>query len=347
MKGRYCNASLLTPSRSLLGSSKLLLGLLEVLSPLFLLRLAGLSLFSPLAGLPYRHWPVPSALSPLASPLRLVATRLSLFSPLDDPPCRHSPVRHLRQSPPPCLNSTLPLLPLKSHIKGHAPVSDKGIIYMDIGLVIHYEAGSFQIVALCYVFQFFCANRTDIVDEAITFFRANVFFRNFDIKSSVDKLLIYLTFYFNVALKRLEGCRTLAEGTKAIINLGLEKVHVPGEPGFPLPGLFPLPQSDKEAGETTFPFTMKIVRLNSSKAVKRGSSMSSDSVGRGHAVTSSTMNNSSSSSQIDIARKLEKNGLADEEKWLGTLLESSGSGGAPSLAPEGRPHFKDRADVRL
>ncbi|OMO96019.1 ARP2/3 complex, 21kDa subunit (p21-Arc) [Corchorus olitorius] len=109
-----------------------------------------------------------------------------------------------------------PLLPLKSHIKGPAPVSDQ--------------------------------DRTDIVDEAITFFRANVFFRNFDIKSPADKLLIYLTFYINIALKRLEGCRTLAEGTKAIINLGLEKVPVPGESGFPFPGLFALPQSQKEAG---------------------------------------------------------------------------------------------------
>lgn len=51
-----------------------------------------------------------------------------------------------------------------------------------------------------------------------------------------------------MALKRLEGCRTLAEGTKAIINLGLENVPVPGESGFPFPGLFPLPQSQREAG---------------------------------------------------------------------------------------------------
>ncbi|XP_051136284.1 actin-related protein 2/3 complex subunit 3 isoform X2 [Andrographis paniculata] len=108
-----------------------------------------------------------------------------------------------------------PLLPLKSHIKGPAPSSEQ--------------------------------DRTDIVDEAITFFRANVFFRNFDIQSSADKLLIYLTFYINVALKRLEGCRTLAEGTKAIINLGLEKVPVPGEPGFQFPGLFTVAQSQKEA----------------------------------------------------------------------------------------------------
>ncbi|KAK8670265.1 hypothetical protein V6N13_105023 [Hibiscus sabdariffa] len=80
-----------------------------------------------------------------------------------------------------------------------------------------------------------------MVDEAISFFGANVFFRNFDIKSPTYKLLIYLTFYINVALKRLEGCRTLAEGTKAIINLDLEDVPVPGELGFPFSGLFVLP----------------------------------------------------------------------------------------------------------
>ncbi|CAO2037828.1 unnamed protein product, partial [Urochloa humidicola] len=90
-------------------------------------------------------------------------------------------------------------------------------------------------------------DKADIVDEAITFFRANVFFKNFHVKSPADKLLIYLTFYINIALKRLEGCRTLAVGTKAIINLGLEKVPVPGEPGFPFPGLFTLPVSQEEA----------------------------------------------------------------------------------------------------
>ncbi|XP_039687876.1 actin-related protein 2/3 complex subunit 3, partial [Medicago truncatula] len=70
-----------------------------------------------------------------------------------------------------------PLLPLKSHIKGLAPVSDQ--------------------------------DRTDIVDEAITFFRANVFFRNFNIESPADKLLIYLTFYINAADKLLIALHTI------------------------------------------------------------------------------------------------------------------------------------------
>ncbi|WMV14025.1 hypothetical protein MTR67_007410, partial [Solanum verrucosum] len=93
---------------------------------------------------------------------------------------------------------------------------------------------------------------SDIVDEAITFFRANIFFKNFDYKSSADKLLIYLTLYINLALKRLEGSRTLAEGKKSIINLGLEKIVIPGEAGFPFPGLFASPKSQQDAGKLCF-----------------------------------------------------------------------------------------------
>lgn len=144
-----------------------------------------------------------------------------------------------------------PLLPLKSHIKGPAPVSNQGFqftAFFFLILLLWFPIYVFLESEICCC-VWLVADRTDIVDEAITFFRANVFFRNFDIKSPADKLLIYLTFYINVALKRLEGCRTLAEGTKAIINLGLEKVPVPGESGFPFPGLFPLPQSHREAGE--------------------------------------------------------------------------------------------------
>ncbi|GJS71776.1 actin-related protein 2/3 complex subunit 3 [Tanacetum coccineum] len=112
----------------------------------------------------------------------------------------------------------------------------------------YYTTGTSKLHKTCTFHLIFslCAATTDIIDEAITFFRANVFFKNFDIQSPADKLLIYLTFYINVALKRLEGCRTLAEGTKAVINLGLEDVPIPGEPTFPFPGLFPLPGSQQE-----------------------------------------------------------------------------------------------------
>lgn len=133
-----------------------------------------------------------------------------------------------------------PLLPLKTHIKGPAPGADQGKEGIDT-----VRRGSW---GRLFLSARWLSDAVDIVDEAITFFRANVFFKNFDVQSSADKLLVYLTLYINVALKRLEGCRTLAEGTKAIINLGLETVPVPGEQGFPFSGLFTPPQSKKEAG---------------------------------------------------------------------------------------------------
>ncbi|KAJ7546847.1 hypothetical protein O6H91_08G056900 [Diphasiastrum complanatum] len=108
-----------------------------------------------------------------------------------------------------------PILPLRSHIRGPAPQANAGQI--------------------------------DIIDEAINFFRANVLFRKFEVKSAADKLLIYLTLYINMALKRIEACKIEAEGIKVIISLGLEKFPIPGEPGFPLGGLFSPPQSKKEA----------------------------------------------------------------------------------------------------
>lgn len=51
-----------------------------------------------------------------------------------------------------------------------------------------------------------------------------------------------------MALKRIEACKTEADGVKAIITLGLEKFPIPGEPGFPLGGLFTAAQSKDEGG---------------------------------------------------------------------------------------------------
>ena len=89
---------------------------------------------------------------------------------------------------------------------------------------------------------------TDIVDEAISLFRANVLFRNFPVRSPADRLLVYLTLYINMALRRLAGCSSEAEAIKMLINLGLEDFPLPGDPAFPLSGLLPPPADDKEAG---------------------------------------------------------------------------------------------------
>eukprot|EP00898_Chlorokybus_atmophyticus_P001913 jgi/Chlat1/2722/Chrsp182S02894 len=62
----------------------------------------------------------------------------------------------------------------------------------------------------------------DIVDEAINTFRANVLFRSFEVKSGADKLLIYLTFFISLCLKRLEPCKSKADGQRAMMTLSLE-----------------------------------------------------------------------------------------------------------------------------
>ncbi|CAM9374623.1 unnamed protein product [Discosporangium mesarthrocarpum] len=48
------------------------------------------------------------------------------------------------------------------------------------------------------------SGQEDIVAEVLYLFRANVLFRNFEIKGAVDRTLIYLTFYTQQCLKEME-----------------------------------------------------------------------------------------------------------------------------------------------
>ena len=47
----------------------------------------------------------------------------------------------------------------------------------------------------------------DVIDEALTYFKANVFFRTYEIRSEADRVLIYLTLYITDCLKKLQGGR--------------------------------------------------------------------------------------------------------------------------------------------
>lgn len=53
-----------------------------------------------------------------------------------------------------------------------------------------------------------CANlptdKEDIIDEVLMYFRANVLFRNFDVRGGADKTLIYLTLHAVQCLVKLE-----------------------------------------------------------------------------------------------------------------------------------------------
>ena len=48
-----------------------------------------------------------------------------------------------------------------------------------------------------------CPDRMDVIEEALYYFRGNVFLSKFEIKSPIDRLLIYLTLYVLECLKQI------------------------------------------------------------------------------------------------------------------------------------------------
>ncbi|KAF3848916.1 hypothetical protein F7725_015413 [Dissostichus mawsoni] len=64
---------------------------------------------------------------------------------------------------------------------------------------------------------------TDIVDEAIYYFKANVFFKNYEIK-----------------------CSSRSQGEKEMYTLGITNFPIPGEPGFPLNAMYVKPANKQE-----------------------------------------------------------------------------------------------------
>ncbi|XP_021042546.1 actin-related protein 2/3 complex subunit 3 [Arvicanthis niloticus] len=87
---------------------------------------------------------------------------------------------------------------------------------------------------------------TDIVDEAIYYFKANVFFKNYEIKNEADRTLIYITLYISECLKKLQKCNSKSQGEKEMYTLGITNFPIPGEPGFPLNAIYAKPASKQE-----------------------------------------------------------------------------------------------------
>ena len=86
---------------------------------------------------------------------------------------------------------------------------------------------------------------SDIIDETIDFFRANVLFRNFQVQGPADRTLIYLTLFTQQCIKRAER-KDKGEAARVLHALAVETFKLPGEAGFPLTGTFPAPASREE-----------------------------------------------------------------------------------------------------
>lgn len=81
----------------------------------------------------------------------------------------------------------------------------------------------------------------DIIDECLDLFRANSFFKNFEIKSPADRVLIYGILFINDCLANLNSSITYNEAIKKLTNLSLENFAIPGTPGFPLNSVYSIP----------------------------------------------------------------------------------------------------------
>ncbi|KAG0337997.1 subunit of the Arp2/3 complex [Podila humilis] len=107
------------------------------------------------------------------------------------------------------------LLPIKTRVRGPAPIAD--------------------------------SNEEDIIDEALNLFRANVLFRNFEIKGDADRLLIYLILYITECLNKLTRNPSQREAEKLLSTLAVNNFAIPGDATFPLNALYPAPANKMDA----------------------------------------------------------------------------------------------------
>merc|ERR1711971_548133 len=92
------------------------------------------------------------------------------------------------------------------------------------------------------------SSQEDIVDQTISLFKANILFKQFDMETDVDRVLVYVTPYIIECLKRLQKVPTLERAQQEMFSMALESFALPGEAGFPLNAFFTKP-SRAEAEE--------------------------------------------------------------------------------------------------
>ncbi|CDW77726.1 actin-related protein 2 3 complex subunit 3-like [Stylonychia lemnae] len=72
----------------------------------------------------------------------------------------------------------------------------------------------------------------DIVDEAISQFRANILFKNYQVRGPADKVIIYLTVYIQKILETIAKSNNDQDAKRNVLALMNEAVPSPSAPGF-------------------------------------------------------------------------------------------------------------------
>ncbi|KAF1812095.1 ARP2/3 complex, 21 kDa p21-Arc subunit [Eremomyces bilateralis CBS 781.70] len=88
----------------------------------------------------------------------------------------------------------------------------------------------------------------DPLDEILSLFRANTFFRNFEIKGPADRVLIYGILFVSEALGKIRSGMSRREAEKSVMNTALDtNFSIPGDASFPLNQAFEPPRDRNEA----------------------------------------------------------------------------------------------------
>ncbi|KAI4125858.1 MAG: hypothetical protein LQ347_005206 [Umbilicaria vellea] len=87
----------------------------------------------------------------------------------------------------------------------------------------------------------------DALDEVLSLFRANTFFRNFEIKGPADRLLIYGILFVSECLGKIGKATGSREAEKALMNTALDQFAIPGDASFPLNQAFEAPRDSQDA----------------------------------------------------------------------------------------------------
>ncbi|CAK7215855.1 subunit of the Arp2/3 complex [Sporothrix eucalyptigena] len=88
----------------------------------------------------------------------------------------------------------------------------------------------------------------DILDEVIALFRANTFFRNFEIQGPADRLLVYGIWFVSDCLSKIKPTASVRDATKEVTNLALDtNFAIPGDPGFPLNQMYEPPRDRQDS----------------------------------------------------------------------------------------------------
>jgi actin related protein 2/3 complex, subunit 3 len=74
----------------------------------------------------------------------------------------------------------------------------------------------------------------------LALFRANTFFRNFEIQGPADRLLVYGIWFVSDCLGKIKPGASSREAGKEVQNLALDThFAIPGDPAWPLNQVFP------------------------------------------------------------------------------------------------------------